>query len=91
MKFKVKSAGWSEDNSLDDVMEQIAITSLSNRKGSKDWKASPVTSVSFGNDVKIFNTYFLLIKAGLCKEAEKMKAFMLKEFGIDMSEQPKSG
>ena len=89
MNFKVRSASWTEEYSLDDMMEKVAIMSLSNRKGSKDWKASPITSVSFDKDVRYFNTYFLLIKAGLDKEAENMKTVMLKDHGVDVSLQPK--
>jgi len=92
MKFIVKSADWKDEHSVDDLVEGImreaVVHSLKKRKKAAPSKVSVITECSVVRMGKkttlLFNTYYMLVLAGMNKEAQRLRKTFLERFKIDL-------
>lgn len=97
-KFKkvvIKCLDWKEEFSIDpdvfdDVYMEAATRALEKRKDGEKFLVTVVMECFLKTDTKksnkhfVYNTYFVLINAGLHYKAEMMRLNFLKSHGIDL-------
>jgi hypothetical protein len=78
---------------FDDIYYEAAIRFLKKGKDQASFRVSAVIECFDKNFLKIdrkhfyYNTYHVLIGAGMCGKAEMLRSKFLKEFGIDLQKE----
>ena len=101
-KVIVKCLDWIEEfnidpNIFDDVYMEAATRALEKRKDGEKFLVTVVMETFLKSDIKkakkhyVYNTYFVLINAGLHFKAEIMRLNFLKSHGIDLRKESLKG
>jgi hypothetical protein len=101
-KVTVKCLDWTEEfsidpNIFDDVYMEAATRALEKRKDGEKFLVTVVMETFLKADTKksqkhyVYNTYFVLINAGLHFKAEMMRINFLKSHGIDLRKESLKG
>ena len=104
-KFKkvvVKCLDWTEEFNIDstifnDVYVEAATRALEKRKDGEKFLVTVVMETFLKSDTNkaqkhyVYNTYFVLINAGLYFKAEMMRLNFLKSHGIDLRKESLKG
>jgi hypothetical protein len=98
----VKCLDWVEEfdidpNVFDDVYMEAATRALEKRKDGEKFLVTVVMETFLKTDTKksqkhyVYNTYFVLINAGLHFKAEMMRLNFLKSHGVDLRKESLKG
>lgn len=101
-KVVVKCLDWTEEFSIDpeifdDIYMEAATRALEKRKDGEKFLVTVVMETYLKVDAKkaqkhyVYNTYFVLINAGLHFKAEMMRLNFLKSHGIDLRKESLKG
>lgn len=101
-KVIVRCLDWTEEfdidpNIFDDVYMEAATRALEKRKDGEKFLVTVVMETYLKIDIKkpqkhyVYNTYFVLINAGLHFKAEMMRLNFLKSHGIDLRKESLKG
>ena len=101
-KVIVKCLDWTEEFSIDpeifdDVYMEAATRALEKRKDGEKFLVTVVMECYIKSDAKkpskhfVYNTYFVLVNAGLHFKAEMMRLNFLKSHGIDLRKESLKG
>lgn len=101
-KVIVKCLDWTEEFSIDpeifdDVYMEAATRALEKRKDGEKFLVTVVMECYIKSDVKksskhfVYNTYFVLVNAGLHFKSEMMRLNFLKSHGIDLRKESLKG
>ena len=101
-KVVVKCLDWTEEFSIDpeifdDVYVEAATRALEKRKDGEKFLVTVVMECYLKSDAKktnkhfVYNTYFVLINAGLHFKAEMMRLNFIKSHGIDLRKESLKG
>lgn len=101
-KVTVRCLDWKEEFSIDpeifsDIYMEAATRALEKRKDGKKFLVTVVMECYLKKDEKnadkhfVYNTYFVLINAGLYFKAEMMRLNFLKSHGVDLRKESLKG
>lgn len=101
-KVVVKCLDWTEEFEIDptifdDIYVEAATRALEKRKDGEKFLVTVVMECYIKSDVNksnkhfVYNTYFVLINAGLHFKAEMMRLNFLKSHGIDLRKESLKG
>ena len=101
-KVIVKCLDWTEEFSIDpeifdDIYMEAATRALEKRKDGEKFLVTVVMECYVKSDAKksnkhfVYNTYFVLVNAGLHFKAEMMRLNFLKSHGIDLRKESLRG
>ena len=101
-KVVVKCLDWTEEFSVDpeifdDIYMEAATRALEKRKDGEKFLVTVVMETYVKSDAKkpskhfVYNTYFVLVNAGLHFKAEIMRLNFLKSHGIDLRKESLKG
>lgn len=89
MKIKVKSVDWKETVTEDEILKSVVVKTIQKLSQRKDAKIGCVISCDVTTNGKtkeyLFNSYHILMAAGLKKPANRMKKLFKNQYGIDLS------
>lgn len=89
MNIKVKTSRWADDYSFEELMmREAAILSVRKRKNIKPFSLPVIIETNVGKRTMYFNTYFLLLDAGMPDEADRMRIKVLQQYQIDVTREP---
>jgi hypothetical protein len=89
MNIKIKTSRWTDDYSFEELMmREAAILSVRKRKNVKPFTLPVILEATVGKRTLFFNTYFLLLDAGMPDEAETMRIKMLQQYQVDITREP---
>lgn len=101
-KVVVKCLDWTEEFEIDptifdDIYMEAATRALEKRKDGEKFLVTVVMECYIKSDAKksnkhyVYNTYFVLVNAGLHFKAEMMRLNFLKSHGIDLRKESLKG